>query len=46
MQSPDVCMGVLYNEWQYDRSFSATLVDVFLLMMKDKGMLPGITVKW
>lgn len=43
VQSDDMCMGVIYNERQYGMSFSATLADVFLL--KDEGMLSGITVK-
>lgn len=45
MRSDDTSMGVIYNEWQYGRIFSATLVDVFLLPIKDKGMLSDIAVK-
>ena len=45
MQSDDMCMEVIYNEWQYGVCFSATLVNVFLLTMKDEGMLSGTTVK-
>lgn len=42
VQSDDMCMGVIYNEWQYGMSFSAMVVDVFLLTRKDEGMLSVI----
>lgn len=45
MRSDDTSMGVIYNEWQYGRIFSATLVVVFLLKIKDEGMLSDIAVK-
>lgn len=45
MQSDDMCMGVICNEWQYGMSFSAPLVDVFLSPIKVEELLSDITVK-
>lgn len=34
----DMCMGVVYSEWQCGVNFQATVVDIFLLVIKDQGI--------